>query len=82
MFDLRCAGHGIGHRFTRINQPWTNGQVERMNRTIKEATACDFGRRFERVRGITLYGFICEAWAIKPQRFTVNPHHQMPGPST
>jgi transposase InsO family protein len=26
MFDLRCAEHGIEHRFTRINHPWTNGQ--------------------------------------------------------
>jgi hypothetical protein len=26
------------HRLTKINHPWTNGQVERMNRTIKEAT--------------------------------------------
>lgn len=39
MFDMRCAEHGIEHRFTRINHPWTNGQVERMNRTIKEATS-------------------------------------------
>jgi transposase InsO family protein len=29
---------GIEHRFTKINHPWTNGQVERMNRTIKDAT--------------------------------------------
>src|SRR3954452_12405438 len=38
MFDLRCREHGIEHRFTKINHPWTNGQVERMNRTIKDAT--------------------------------------------
>lgn len=38
MFAMRCREHGIEHRFTKINHPWTNGQVERMNRTIKEAT--------------------------------------------
>ena len=38
MFDMRCRDNGIEHRFTKINHPWTNGQVERMNRTIKEAT--------------------------------------------
>jgi transposase len=38
MFGLRCRENGIEHRFTKINHPWTNGQVERMNRTIKDAT--------------------------------------------
>ena len=38
MFDMRCREHRIEHRFTKINHPWTNGQVERMNRTIKQAT--------------------------------------------
>ena len=37
-FDRACCHHGIEHRLTRPNHPWTNGQVERMNRTIKEAT--------------------------------------------
>jgi transposase InsO family protein len=37
-FDRACANHGIEHRLTKPNHPWTNGQVERMNRTIKEAT--------------------------------------------
>jgi transposase InsO family protein len=41
-FDLACAQHGIEHRLTKLNHPWTNGQVERMNRTIKDATV----RRF------------------------------------
>ena len=38
MFDRVCDEHGIEHRLTKPNHPWTNGQVERMNRTIKEAT--------------------------------------------
>ncbi|GGJ02477.1 IS481 family transposase [Neoroseomonas lacus] len=42
MLAMRCQEHGIEHRFTRINHPWTNGQVERMNRTIKDATVKRF----------------------------------------
>ncbi len=38
IFDRVCDDHGIEHRFTKPAHPWTNGQVERMNRTIKEAT--------------------------------------------
>ena len=37
-FDRVCYSHGIEHRLTKVKHPWTNGQVERMNRTIKEAT--------------------------------------------
>ena len=35
-FDRLCSVHGIEHWLTRPNHPWTNGQVERMNRTIKD----------------------------------------------
>jgi transposase-like protein len=38
LFDRICTQHGIEHRLTKPNHPWTNGQVERMNRTLKEAT--------------------------------------------
>jgi len=38
IFDRACREHQIEHRLTKIKHPWTNGQVERMNRTIKEAT--------------------------------------------
>lgn len=38
MFGMCCDGYGIEHRMTKPKHPWTNGQVERMNRTIKEAT--------------------------------------------
>ena len=36
-FNMICEANGIEHRLTKPNHPWTNGQVERMNRTIKEA---------------------------------------------
>lgn len=38
IFERVCQAHSIEHRLTKVNHPWTNGQVERMNRTIKEAT--------------------------------------------
>ena len=37
-FEAACADLDIEHPLTKPRHPWTNGQVERMNRTIKEAT--------------------------------------------
>ena len=37
-FEYACAQADIDHRTTKPKHPWTNGQVERMNRTIKDAT--------------------------------------------
>jgi Integrase core domain len=37
-FELACARNDIEHRTTKPKHPWTNGQVERMNRTLKVAT--------------------------------------------
>ena len=41
-FDRSCRKFDIEHRLTKPKHPWTNGQVERMNRTIKEATVKRF----------------------------------------
>ena len=38
IFARVCDEHAIAHRLTKTNHPWTNGQVERMNRTLKDAT--------------------------------------------
>ena len=38
---MRLRFNDIDHRLTKPKHPWTNGQVERMNRTIKDATIWD-----------------------------------------
>jgi transposase InsO family protein len=41
-FEYACAQNDIDHRLTKPKHPWTNGQVERMNRTLKDATVKRF----------------------------------------
>ena len=38
IFDRVCDANKTEHKLTKVAHPWTNGQVERMNRTLKEAT--------------------------------------------
>jgi transposase InsO family protein len=38
IFKRVCEQSDIEHRLTKVNHPWANAQVERMNRTIKDAT--------------------------------------------
>jgi transposase InsO family protein len=99
-FEAACADLDIEHRLTKPRHPWTNGQVERMNRTLKDATvkrfhyashdqlrqhladfvaAYNFGRRLKTLKGLTPYEFMCKRWTVEPERFTLNPLHQMPG---
>lgn len=58
MFDMRCRENGIEHRLTKIRHPWTNGQVERMNRTIKDATVKRYHYNSDRQLEIHLTDFI------------------------
>ena len=37
-FELDSAQIDIDHRLTKLVHPWTKGQVEPVNRTIKDAT--------------------------------------------
>jgi len=102
-FDQICRENNIEHRLTKPNHPWTNGQVERMNRTIKDATvkryyydshdqlrshltdfiaAYNYARRLKTLKGLTPYEFICKMWTNEPERFKLDPIHQMPGLNT
>ena len=114
-FDMICEGEplsaigprrmasGIEHRLTKPNHPWTNGQVERMNRTIRDATVrryhydsheplrahlADFlaaynsARRLKTLNGLTPYEYVCKIWTSEPDRFNLDPIHQMPGLNT
>jgi transposase InsO family protein len=38
IFDRVRDAHGVQHRLTQPYHPWTNGQAERTNRTVEEAT--------------------------------------------
>jgi len=42
VFDRICREHDIAHKLTKPYHPWTNGQAERMNRTVKDATVRAF----------------------------------------
>lgn len=42
IFNRVCRENRIEHRTTKVKHPWTNGQVERMNRTLKDATVKTF----------------------------------------
>lgn len=42
LFGKVCADSGIEHRLTKPSHPWTNGQAERMVRTIEDATVSAF----------------------------------------
>lgn len=58
IFDRVCDEHGIAHRPTRVNHPWTNGQLERMNRTLKEATVKRYHHESHDQRGTHLQPFV------------------------
>ena len=73
------------HGATRQRQPRDPGriEVEQLRRHLADfVSAYNFGRRLKTLKGLTPYEFICKRWIIEPERFIVNPIHQMPGLNT
>ncbi|CAM3332418.1 Integrase core domain-containing protein [Paracoccus aminovorans] len=64
IFGRVCREHGIEHRLTKVKHPWTNGQVERMSRTIKEGEADQ-----KTIRGIV--------FPLNVKRFHYDNHDQL-----
>ena len=44
--------------------------------------AYNYARRLKRLSGLTPYEYICKIWTFEPDRFILNPIHQMPGLNT
>jgi hypothetical protein len=40
--------------------------------------AYNFARRLKTLSGLTPYEYICKIWTSEPDRFILNPTHQMP----
>jgi hypothetical protein len=41
--------------------------------------AYNFARRLKTLLGLTPYEYVCKTWSKEPERFTLDPTHQMPG---
>jgi hypothetical protein len=44
--------------------------------------AYNFARRLKTIGGLTPYEYICKIWTSDPDRFILDPIHQMPGLNT
>ncbi|MCP3659142.1 MAG: IS481 family transposase [Bacteroidetes bacterium] len=65
-FTELCNKHGIEHRLTKVYHPWTNGQVERINRTIKEAAVKKYFYKDHKISQNHLEAFLNVYNYVKP----------------
>ena len=57
-FTQKCLDNGIKHKLTQFFSPQTNGQVERMNKTLKDATIKMFEYNTIEQFKVNLYDFL------------------------
>lgn len=63
---------------------WDDLSFRRMHRKLQShladfINAYNYGRRLKTLKGLTPDEFIAKTWTKDPERFTLNPVHQMPG---
>ena len=58
IFNRVCIENQIELRLTKVNHPWINGPVERMNRTLKEATVRRYNYSSHQQLKEHLYNFL------------------------
>jgi len=93
-FAMIGEANSIEHRLTKPNQTWTNGQEASVKRFHYEShdqlrthladfmAVYNFARRLKTLSGLTPYEYIVKIWTSEPDRFIVDPIHQMPGLNT
>ncbi len=54
----------------------------RLDFLIPDELGYNFARRPKTLGGLTPYEYICEIRTSEPDRFILDPIHQMPGPNT
>ena len=67
---------------TKPAHPWTNGQIKRMNKTIKEATVKRYyynshnklREHLKTFKGLTPYEFIVSCWENNPNHYNMGPY--------
>jgi IS30 family transposase len=98
IFGRVCRENGIVHKLTKPYHPWTNGQAERMNRTIKAfhhldlqslqahvlafVYAFNIAKHLKALRWKTPHQTLVDAWQKNPATFKTDPRHLIPGPYT
>ena len=71
------------HTATHCDSPFHYDDHGQLKKHLADfIDAYNFGRRLKTLKGLTPYEFICKQWTLEPDRFIIDPIHQMPGLNT